>query len=402
MARIPYFKAGLKNNEKCIWITSQPLNSNDAYKALSNDIPALNKYFENKQIEIIEANQWYFNNKKLKPVDEILQNWISWEQEALNKGFKGFKGLRITKNTHWLEEKNRDEFDEYKSTANSSVHDYNIIALCSFSFEKCTPSDIADIVSSHQCTFIKKNNKIRRIESGEYKRAETILLKGYKDLENKINQRTAELLKSLEEKEILLREIHHRVKNNMQMISSLISLHSSKIEEESSVKVLEECQSRIKSMAFVHEELYRSDNFATLNLSEYISNLGNLILKSYTSNPGKIKLDLDINNVVLDIDTSVACGLILNELITNSSKYAFPGEEKGNIKISVIVNDNNANLIVSDNGIGFAGSFDFNNCKTPGLRLVKMLTTQLDGSLEFNNGKGTYYKIEFPLKRTAI
>ncbi|HEX3036037.1 MAG TPA: sensor histidine kinase, partial [Thermodesulfobacteriota bacterium] len=153
-----------------------------------------------------------------------------------------------------------------------------------------------------------------------------MLIEACRGLENKVNQRTAELSKSLEEKEVLLKEIHHRVKNNMQMISSLIRLQSAKLEDEKSVKVFQECQNRIKSMALVHEALYRSNDFTTLNLSDYIKSLGNELRRSYNLNPERIEMDVDIKDVVLDMDTGITCGLILNELITNSIKHAFPDE----------------------------------------------------------------------------
>jgi two-component sensor histidine kinase len=214
----------------------------------------------------------------------------------------------------------------------------------------------------------------------------------------------AELSRSLEEKNILLKEIHHRVRNNMQVISSLLRLQSAYIEDDNkSLKVFQECQNRIRSMALVHEALYRTNDFTTLNLNEYIKRLGNELLRSYNLNPEKIKMDVDVDvkAVALDMDTGIACGLILNELMTNSIKYAFPGGRNGKIKVNFSIVDKKANLTVSDNGIGLPKGFEVNNCKTLGMRLVKTLVDQLEGELEIKNHYGTSFKIEFPAIKEA-
>ncbi|HEX3036036.1 MAG TPA: MEDS domain-containing protein [Thermodesulfobacteriota bacterium] len=151
---VPYFKAGLENNEMCMWVTSEPLNSKEAQEALSKAVSDLDIYVKNGQIEIIDADNRYLQDNDLRPLGEVLNGWIAKEREALSKGFKG---LRLTGNTYWLGQKDWNEFDEYESAISSFIHKYKIIALCSYHLEKCSPSDIVDVVSSHQCTFIKKN-----------------------------------------------------------------------------------------------------------------------------------------------------------------------------------------------------------------------------------------------------
>jgi two-component sensor histidine kinase len=140
-----------------------------------------------------------------------------------------------------------------------------------------------------------------------------------------------------------------------------------------------------------------------LNLNEYIKRLGNELLRSYNLNPEKIKMDVDVDvkAVALDMDTGIACGLILNELMTNSIKYAFPGGRNGKIKVNFSIVDKKANLTVSDNGIGLPKGFEVNNCKTLGMRLVKTLVDQLEGELEIKNHYGTSFKIEFPAIKEA-
>ncbi|HEX3036851.1 MAG TPA: MEDS domain-containing protein [Thermodesulfobacteriota bacterium] len=221
---VPYFKAGLENNEMCMWVTSETLNLREAQEALGKAVPDLDTYFRNGQIQIIDAYNWYLQDQKLRSLEEVLNGWLAKEQEALKKGFKG---LRLTGNTYWLEQKDWNKFSEYVSTINSSIHKHKIIALCSYSLEKCGPSDIVEAVSSHQCTFIKKNGRVRAIESSEHKRTETVLIEACRELESRVKQRTVELSKSLEDLKQSLIQLSK--KNRYEAIISTVtqSIHQS-------------------------------------------------------------------------------------------------------------------------------------------------------------------------------
>jgi two-component sensor histidine kinase len=202
---------------------------------------------------------------------------------------------------------------------------------------------------------------------------------------------------SLKEKEILLREIHHRVKNNMQIISSLLGLASGNIKDKKYVDMFRESQDRINSMSLIHEKLYRSKDLAKIELNEYIRDLANSIYQSRGVKPGTIVLNINIENVQLGIDRSIPFGLIINELITNSLKYAFPGDRKGEIKVSLhLIDENTFELIVSDNGIGIPYDVDFRKTESLGLRLVTMLVeNQLKGKIDLDRSKGTEFNIKF-------
>lgn len=390
---VPYFKGGLENNEMCMWVTSEPFNRLEAIEALKKEVPELDTYLESGQIVVIGACQWYANNGRLKPIQKVLDSWVRKEQEALKRGFKG---LRVSGNTYWLEKKDWNKFEEYESIVNDTIHNYKMMALCSYPLDKCSASDIVDVVSNHQRTFIKKNGKISIIDNNESTKYETMLLDVCRDLENRINHRTEELSQSLEEKNILLKEIHHRVKNNLQVITSLLRLHANRYGDKNTV--FEDCQNRIQSMALVHEELYKSNNMANLNLKDYIHNLGTKLFETYNLNKDQVSFEVNINDGLLDIDKSMSCGLILNELITNSIKYAFSGDGKGTIKVDFSTNDGNAKLTVSDDGVGLPKGYKLDD-ETPtlGMKLVKTLTSQLEGDLKINNGRGLTYNLEFPL-----
>ncbi|NES04261.1 MAG: PAS domain S-box protein, partial [Okeania sp. SIO2F4] len=203
---------------------------------------------------------------------------------------------------------------------------------------------------------------------------------------------------SLAEKEVLLKEIHHRVKNNLQVISSLLRLQSRYIQDENVMEMLKESQNRVRSMALVHEHLYQSKDLSRIDFSEYIRNLASHIFQAYEVKARGVKLNVKVVPVFLNIDTVVPCGLIINELVSNSLKYAFPEESVGDISIDFNYQQNNQNkfiLQVSDNGIGFPEDLDYQNSGSLGLRLVCSLVRQLKGEIERLNQVGTVFKITF-------
>jgi PAS domain S-box-containing protein len=207
---------------------------------------------------------------------------------------------------------------------------------------------------------------------------------------------TNKIKASLEEKEVLLREIHHRVKNNMQIISSLLMLQVENIEDKKYRDIFIDSQNRIHAMALIHEKLYQSTNLDNIDIQEYINELSSELLSSY-SGKSNIKLELNVEKIPLDINYAVPCGLILNELITNSLKYAFPEGRKGNIKIIFQSKENNMiQFSVNDDGIGIPGDLDIRNTKSLGLRLVTSLAeSQLHGNIILIRDHGTQFQIDF-------
>lgn len=202
------------------------------------------------------------------------------------------------------------------------------------------------------------------------------------------------LKSSLKEKEVLLKEIHHRVKNNMQIISSLLNLQSKCLNDENAIRILKESRDRVKSMAIVHEKLYQSDDFSRINFAEYIKKLLYDLLSSYGINSKFIKQKINVENILMDINLAIPCGLIINELVSNSIKHAFP-EGMGEISIEFYSKSDKHVLIIADNGVGFPEDLDFQNTETLGLRLVNALVTQLYGKIELYRDEGTTFKIIF-------
>ena len=195
---------------------------------------------------------------------------------------------------------------------------------------------------------------------------------------------------------MLLKELHHRVKNNLQIISSLLNLQSKYIRDPHTLQMFNDSQNRIKSMASIHEILYQSRDIARIDFSEYIRNLMIQLFRSYGDHSKAITFEINVRNVMLDVDTAITCGLIINELVSNSLKHAFPDRKGGRIYIESSTNDlDTLTLIVHDNGIGFAKDGEFEVMDSLGLKLVVALSNQLSGSVELDNTHGTMFKIIF-------
>jgi two-component sensor histidine kinase/HAMP domain-containing protein len=201
---------------------------------------------------------------------------------------------------------------------------------------------------------------------------------------------------SLQEKEVLLREIHHRVKNNLQVIASLLNLQARNIVDEHVLEPLRESQTRIESMALIHQKLYDSDDLMGVNFAEYSRNLATHLLSSYgVSQKVALKVDSD-DGISLGINSAIPCGLIINELVSNSLKYAFTGKQDGEIRIALRrKEDGRIKLMVADNGAGIPDKIDFRNTESLGLRLVNILSEQLEGTLELDTTGGTSFELTF-------
>jgi PAS domain S-box-containing protein len=196
---------------------------------------------------------------------------------------------------------------------------------------------------------------------------------------------------------IMLREIHHRVKNNLQTISSLLDLQTESIKDPEALEAFRSSQSRIRSMSLIHERLYKSENLSCIKAQEYIKNLTDYLEATYDSQAGNIKLKTNVQNILLNLDTAIPCGLIINELVSNSMKYAFPGEQAGTIEVSLLISSvDSISLSVKDNGIGIPADISIKDSPSLGLQLVHLLAKQIYGTLKMERENGTRVEIIFP------
>ena len=204
------------------------------------------------------------------------------------------------------------------------------------------------------------------------------------------------LQQSVKEKEVLLAEIHHRVKNNLQVISSLLSLQTSVIDDAGVKEMFRESRDRVKSMALTHDQLYRSDDLARVDFGRYIRDLAGALFRSYGVNSDAVRLTVDVADVSLGLDEAVPCGLMINELVSNSLKHAFPGGRRGELAIGLHKDDDGRHtLVVRDNGVGCPDGLDIRNTETLGLQLVSSLADQLGGTMELDTSSGAKFSITF-------
>lgn len=318
-------------------------------------------------------------------VDEI-ENNLSWmdfvHPDDLEK-MKLYHNLRRDPENLDLGDNRKDLEDHGKNMASNEQ-------------EKSLPSDEPGppIPSEYEFCLLNKNGEEKQIMlSASVIPGTTDRVISLLDITQRKNAEN-EVKRSLDEKELLLREIHHRVKNNMQIISSLLNLQRSYIKDAEADNILQESQGRVKSMALVHEKLYQTDDLARINVAEYIRSLSMNLFHSYTVKPG-INLTLDVGEVYFNIDTAVPLGLIINELVSNSLKYAFSDKDEGEIHISLKKTEDSGiyHLKVRDNGKGFPSNVDINNTNSLGLKLVNTLVNQLDGEMEMVQDNGTCFDI---------
>lgn len=253
----------------------------------------------------------------------------------------------------------------------------------------------------------------------ERKEAEEALHRSYGELEQLVARRTQELAttnrelqaemdrragiqaslaEALQEKESLLKEIHHRVKNNLQVISSLINLQSATVKDPETLHALEDCRHRVRSMALVHEKLYRSTDLAHIDFGQYVRELGAYLFRSYGSQSAGLALHVEIGEAALSVDAAIPCGLIITELVSNCLNHAFRGRQAGHVTVELReAQPRGWRLTVSDDGVGFPPDVDFRRTNSLGLQLVNTLTQQLDGSIHqwLREGGGTAFEIQF-------
>jgi len=266
------------------------------------------------------------------------------------------------------------------------------------------------------------NNEIEQHEKTEYslrqaiserKRAEEKLQTAHDELEQRVQDRTIKLTNevgerkqveeslklSLEEKEILLREIHHRVKNNLAVIISLLNLQTHQMQDDRVSEALQDSCDRIKSMALIHETIYKSNNLSRIFLENYTRQLGGRLLHAMKEKSGQIRIFYKIEDIRLEVDQAIPCGLILNELITNALKYAFP-HGNGEIRITAhYIAEGCIELVIQDNGVGLPEELNLSNLDSLGLKIVSILSeNQLDGTLDIRNEEGACFSIRWPVE----
>ena len=211
-------------------------------------------------------------------------------------------------------------------------------------------------------------------------------------------QREERLRTTLREKEFLLAEVHHRVKNNLQIISSLLNLQFATVDDNRVLALLRECQNRIRSMSLIHQTLYESNDVAEVDFGQFLDALVPTLVSAYATDQTRVSIDIDLPSVMLPISFAIPCGLIVNELISNALKHGFPGDRRGRVRVA-LENElqNCVSLSVSDDGVGIPAEADTLSPATLGLQIVNVLIDQLGGVLDVNPRAPTQFKVQSPL-----
>jgi two-component sensor histidine kinase len=209
----------------------------------------------------------------------------------------------------------------------------------------------------------------------------------------------AELERRVKEKDILLGEIHHRVKNSLQVVSSLLSLEADRISDPSVIEMLQNSQNRIRSMAMIHQTLYQSKDFGRVDFHAFLDSFMPTLIQSYVVHPEQVTLSTHVSDIQLPIDAAIPCGLIVNELISNALKHAFPDQRKGEITVDFAHDQaGHATLSVSDDGVGIREDFQLESSKTLGMQLVHLLAGQIGGNVSTHRASPTRFTVRFPLE----
>ncbi|MGV9171108.1 MAG: PAS domain S-box protein [Promethearchaeia archaeon] len=310
---------------------------------------------------IISNEQIIFANKAISDILGFsIDHLLSWDLDVIREHIHPMDVNRVLKQYKKIMGKNIPSFEaelrlRMKKKNNDYVHTRQYIKSIRFQGTSALHINIIDITEQ------KKNESL--------------------------------LEESLKEKEILLKEIHHRVKNNLQIISSLIVLQEQYLKEKRIQRIFKDFQTRIKAMALIHQTLYNSENFSRINLSKYIKKITTNLLKIHSVESKKVNLQLNIENIDLDLDKAMACGLIINELVSNSLEHAFTDCEMGKIVVTLKKNNGKLLLEVYDNGKDFPKDIDIRTSDTLGLKLVSTITKQMSGELSIKKNKGTHVKI---------
>jgi two-component sensor histidine kinase len=388
---VPYFKAGLEHRERCMWVTADPFGVEDAKDALRAAVPDLERRERSGQIEIVDHRDWYLRQGRLSP-DEVVRGWI---QRAEGAVADGYRGLRLTGNTFWLEQHDWHDFAAYEAKVNAGFLCRPVVALCSYCLDRCAPANVLDVVRNHQFALARRHGGWEVIEDASAKLARAELERLNGELEARVRQRTAELERTLGDKEALLREVHHRVRNNLQIITSLMRLKLAQPRGPELESALVDMLSRVETISLVHQTLYERGRVALVPVAEYLAQLCERLERLHDGQ-GRTFVEVAADELDLPLKAVLALGFITSELVGNALRHAFPGGRGGRIVVAFTAAQDGFVLSVRDDGIGL----DERQTARPasgGLALVHSFARQLGGSLAFRTSGGTEVVVTAPL-----
>jgi signal transduction histidine kinase len=387
---VPYFRAGLENNEFCIWVTSEPLGVEDAKRSLKRVVKNLDDYVERGQIEIIDYSQWYTKSGEFQP-EEVLGDWIQKEKQALKKGFDG---LRLTGNTFWLEKKDWKKFTDYEAAVDNVIGQYRMIAMCTYSLDKCGVSEVMDVINNHEFVITMKEGKWTIVENIERKRLKEVM-KSHKQLRGFATH--LGLLRE-KEKKLLAEEIHDDVAQVLVGLKINLSLLSKEVPTEQKILI-----EKIRCMTDLTDKALQKAKKMYTELRPSVLNhlgLGSAIkwqAEEFQEQTG-IKCEVTIypKKIALDWERSTLAFRIFQEALVNVAHHSDATKVK--VKLSVIKSE--LKLVVKDNGKGIADK-QLTSPKSYGIMEMRERVGFLEGTLDIKGvqNKGTRLSVRIPLSR---
>jgi|GEM_PF-1977137 len=417
---VPFLRKGLEQNEKLLYILDTR-TKDDVITYLKNDDVDVEHYLSNGQLNFLTFADTYVKGGAFDP-DRMVSLTSHETQKALDEGYSA---LRVTSEMSWALRgyPGSERLLEYEIKVDQFFQGKKCIALCQYDRRRFAPEIFRTVLLTHPFAVIGTRvydnfyyvppkervggkhsvgtpnswipNLVSYTEAKEALQQSEKHLKHFnEELEKGIADRTEKLNALLEEKVLLLREVHHRVKNNLQVILSLIRLQSPNIKDQKLLDTMGDFQNRIMAMAHVHERMCRAEDISRIDLSEIVTFMGTSLFKSFKVNPKQIRLNVEIKDLQINIDSAIPISLIINELISNSIKHAFPKGTMGEITIAGHHEANTLILSFKDTGIGIPKDLDWMRSKQSlGHRLVVGLVQQLNGTIELDRTTGTAFNI---------
>ena len=387
---VPYFRAGLENNEFCIWVTSEPLEVEDAKRSLKRVVKNLDDYIEQGQIEIIDCSQWYTKSGEFHP-EEVLEGWVQKEKQAVKKGFDG---LRLTGNTFWIEKKDWKEFTDYEAMIDNVIGQYRMIAICTYSLDKCGASEVMDVISNHEFAITMKEGKWTIVENIKRKKLKEVI-NSHKQLRGFTTY--LELLRE-EEKKLLSKEIHDEVAQVLVALKINLSLLSKEVPTDQKILI-----EKIQYMTDLTDKTIQKAKKMYTELRPSVLNhlgLGSAIkwqAEEFQEQTG-IKCEVTIypKEIALDWERSTSAFRIFQEALTNVAHHS--DATKVQVKLGVI--KSKLELVVKDNGKGIKDK-QLTSPESYGIMEMRERAGFLEGTLDIKGvqNKGTTLSVTIPLPR---
>lgn len=389
---VPFYKAGLEQNEQALWVAHKDMSADRARAALAEAVPDLSAREAEGQIAIVDHARWY-ESGGVFAAKPVLDAWVAGEAAALDGGRKG---LRASGDTLWLTQENWRAFSEYEAKVTAAFRGRRLIALCSYCMGACGAGEVLDVVNTHDFAVARRDGEWQVIESAATSAAKAELAALNGALELRVRERTADLEKALASRDVLFREVHHRVRNNLQVIGSMLNLKARQIEDDRANRALTEMASRIHAMGLVHSALYDSGrDFVSVEMGAYLGSLARSLLTTFGAED-RVRVRLDFDGSTLPLAEATTVGLIAAELVINALRHAFAGRD-GVLDLAWRTKGGACEAVVADDGPGLSAP-GAQLARISGLSIVDGFARQLGGTLDRLDGPGARFRLRFPVR----